>query len=55
MKIKVTYPIRIDDRVYMPGETIDVPEPQAHEYIDNEWAAEVAEDKPKRKVKNGDR
>ena len=56
MKIKVTFPIRIKDRVAMPGETIDAPEGKALEYIGNEWAVEVAEvRKQKRKVRNDNR
>ena len=51
MKIYVTHPIQIGERVVMPGETIDAPEGKALEYIGNEWAIKVAEAK-KRMVKN---
>ena len=57
MKIKVTHPIKIGDRVVMPGETIDAPEGKALEYIGNEWAIELAEvrkQKRKKEVKHDD-
>lgn len=43
MKIKVTFPIRIGERVVEPGETIDVSAVNAAKYLDNEWATKVAE------------
>jgi hypothetical protein len=43
MLIKITFPIRIGERVIQPGETIDVSAAEAALYLDNEWAAKVAE------------
>ena len=56
MRIKVTYPIHnYNDRVLMPGETIDVPASKGRFFIGNGWAIEVAEEtNSKRKVKRDD-
>jgi hypothetical protein len=43
MLIKITFPIKIKDRTYEPGETIDIPNREAFYYIGREWAAKVAE------------
>jgi hypothetical protein len=53
MKIKITSPCKIGDRKLLPGETIDAPTAKAEKYIGNRWAIEVAEDKPKRRIKHG--
>jgi hypothetical protein len=56
MRIKITYPVRIGDRVIQPGETIDAEEKDARFFLTNEWAAIVAEDEkiePKKAVKHG--
>lgn len=43
MILKITYPVKIGERVVMPGETIDAPDKEARVYLSNEWATEVAE------------
>jgi hypothetical protein len=50
MLIKLTYPLTIGERVYLPGEIIDVAEVKALKLLTNELAIEVAEVK-----KNGNR
>ena len=53
MKIKVTYPIRVGDSLYQPGETIQVKDKDGLIYVEKDWAFEIA-DKNK-EVKNADR
>lgn len=50
MKIKMTHP---KDGLEA-GLIYDIPDKKAQEYIDADFAIEVSEEKPKRKVKDGD-
>jgi hypothetical protein len=52
MKIRLVFPVSFGGRRVFPGETIDAPKAKALEFIGNGWAIEIAEDKPKRKVKH---
>lgn len=54
MKIKVTYPIRVGEKLYQPGEVIEVKDKDGLLYVENEWAFEIA-DANKKAVKDGNR
>jgi len=43
MLVKITHPILYNDRVLLPGETMNVPARVAREWLEQQWAAKVAE------------
>lgn len=42
MLIKITHPIIYQDRVLLPGETINVPTRVARDWLEQQWAARTA-------------
>lgn len=43
MKIKVTYPIRVGEKLYQPGEVIQVKNQDGLIYVEKDWGFEVKE------------